>query len=81
MNHKAIFDKAMTLGKNHSIRLTAEPKSYTLFNFDGKLYIGSYVDEPMPLYNQMPVRILINNKGKESAKIQRLLENQKPLPI
>ena len=75
-----ILNKAMLLSNNTQIRLTAEEMSYTLFNKDGKYYIGILASDEKS-FNGLPKFFpndpefdMISPSGKLIGRLQRIKE-------
>jgi hypothetical protein len=66
--------KASKLQPNQQIRLTAEEKSYWVFNFGGLLFIGSLSDQPLPKFFENRGEYVMSDKdGKKVGMLQRLM--------
>lgn len=66
-------DKAANLLPNTQIRVVSESDTgYWVFNFGGRLYIGSLVDEPMPNFFQNRPEYILESNGVKQGVLQRL---------
>ena len=66
-------EKSKGLQPQTSIRLTADENSYSLINFGGIIFVGSYNDEAVaPMFEHRPIMSLTDADGKEEGKFQRL---------
>jgi len=65
--------KSQRLTTNTQIRLTADVNSLWLYNFAGRIYIGSDVNEPTQLpFKSKPVFTMSNKLGEKVADLQLL---------
>jgi tRNA G10 N-methylase Trm11 len=82
MTKQEMFDLAkekanVLFNDGTQIRLTAEPKSYTIFLKDGKYYIGQLESESEKfetlLFKNRPVKEFVSLEGKLIARVQFLM--------
>ena len=65
--------KALQLLPNTQVRVTSEKQSYWVFNFDGKLFIGSMIEDDLPeFFKNQKQFLLIDKQDKKTAQLQFL---------
>lgn len=70
-------EKAAKLSANSCIRVTADHRSYWLFNQEGSIYIGTNTifdkgEEPLPTFftKRVPIYQRFDREGKEIGQVQ-----------
>jgi hypothetical protein len=68
-------NKGAFLKPGCQIRLTPEPQSFTLFNFNGKLFAGYFINEPhdeLQWLTNAPIQQMVDASGKHIANVQQI---------
>lgn len=71
------IEKAAALSENSCIRVTADARSYWLFNTQGSIYIGTntifdHGEDPLPTFftKRVPIYQRLDKEGKEIGRVQ-----------